>query len=126
MANKRIDEIAEEVESMGYEAKKELYDKLFSLGVMGEHMDNKLILISLLGLTYQKVKEKNPNVTPFAILQQISGKYKDDLYKQTLEALSILVQDFVFGHVEISSCGLKSSNEIIEKIKQILNTWTPF
>ena len=43
-----------------------------------------------------------------------------------LENLSILIEDFSYDCTEIDSCGLKTSQEIVNKIKEILNTWIPF
>lgn len=116
----------ESLKNLSYNEKKQLYDDIFSLGVFNNSND-KLILISLLSLTYLKLKKKNNKITPLDILKSIT-KEKDtsSYFYNTLEALSIIVEDFSYGQITADSCGLKSSEEIINKIKEILNSWTPF
>jgi hypothetical protein len=127
MENTRVKELVNEINSFSYKDKKELYSQLFSTGYMGgDALDDKLVLVSLISLTYLKLKEKNNAVTPIQILEKITKEPKGTLMYQTLEALSILVEDLSYGHKTASSCGLKSSEEIINKIKELINTWIPF
>lgn len=117
----------DELEKLPYEDKRKLYLRLFSLGNFGADINNKLILISLVSLTYLKMKEKNKDLTPMDILIKITGeKDKTSYFYQALEGLSILVEDFCYAGNLADSCGLKSSQEIINKIKEILSTWLPF
>lgn len=119
----------EETLDLSYEDKKELYIKHFSLGVLKDarSVNDKLILLSLLSLTYIKLKTKNPKITPLEILLSITKTKADNsYYYHFLEALAILVEDFSFSCSEADNCGLKSSQEIINKIKEILDSWTPF
>ncbi len=127
MENTRLKEIIKEISSFNYNDKKELYSQLFSTGYMGgDVLDDKLVLLSLVSLSYLRLKEQNKNITPIQILEKITKEPKGTLMYQTLEALSILVEDLSYGHKTASSCGLKSSEEIINKIKELINTWIPF
>lgn len=115
-------------ENVDYNYKKKLHTGMFSVGVMGNgNVNDKLILISLLSLTYLRMKEKKPDITVIEILKSITKQPADNSsYYQMLEALSILVEDLCYNCNTADSCGLKTSQEIINKIKEILNTWIPF
>lgn len=128
MEREKVANITLQIDALEYSDKKEVYQKIFSLGNLeSSDMNDRLILISLLGLTYQKMKEKDSMITPLAILMKITGQSKDGSYfYQFLEALSIITEDFSYGVKKFDSCGLKTSQEIINKIKELLNTWMPF
>lgn len=108
--------------------KKEYYFKNFSLGSIGNgSVNDKLILISLLSLTYLKMKEKTPDIQVIDILKSITGVSPDNsAYYQLLESLAIIVEDYCYSCKTADNCGLTSSKEIINKIKGILSTWIPF
>ena len=58
---------------------------------------------------------------------KITNQSKDgSAFYQALEGISIIVEDLCYMCDKADSCGLKTSNEIVEKIKEILNTWLPF
>lgn len=118
-----------EYSELSYDEKKKLYNDLFSLGVLNQstNVNDKLILISLLSLTYIRLKEKNKKITPLDILKSITKQPEDNSYfYNMLEALSIIVEDFSYDCTVADNCGLKTSQEIINKIKEILDSWTPF
>lgn len=123
-----VDTLAKQINELSYEDKKLLYTKTFSLGVIGgDSIDEEVILISLLSLTYMKLKEKDSSITPLKILIRITGETDTKSYfYRFLESLSIYVEDLSWCHSKANSCGLTSSDEIIKKIKQLLSTWTPF
>ena len=129
MEKQKIEKASEIIDSMDYFEKKEIYSKYFSLGTLNgiKNVNEKLILISLVSFTYLKMLEKDPQITPLNILMKITNKRKDGTaFYQTLEGLSAVVEDFSYGCTSADTCGLKNSTEIINKIKEILNTWMPF
>lgn len=127
MENPEIDRIIQEVKSLNYSDRRKLYSILYTTGTIGTNLDDKLVLISLISITYLKLKEKNPKITPLDVLEKITGESKSESYfYKTLESISIIVEDFSYGNTTASSCGLKTSQEIINKIKELLNQWTPF
>jgi len=128
MEKQKVVDITLQIDALEYIDKKEVYQKVFSLGNLeSSDINDRLILISLLGLTYQKIKEKDSMITPLAILMKITGQSKDGSYfYQFLETLSIITEDFSYGVKKFDSCGLKTYQEIINKIKELLNTWMPF
>lgn len=111
-----------------YEEKKYIYQKCFSLGsVNTKNMNDRLVLLSLLALVYKKMKLKNPNTTVLELLLKITGETKQNtMYYNFLESVAIISEDFSYDIDKIDSCGMKTSQEIINKIKEILNQWLPF
>lgn len=126
-ADKVVD-ISNQLNRLTYEGRKDVYQRTFSLGYLNsEEMNDRLILISLVALVYQKMKLKEKDITPLKVLVKITGeKEENTTYYQFLEALAIIVEDFSYGMKKIDACGFKTSAEIINKIKEILNTWIPF
>lgn len=123
-----IDPTVETFKSLEYREKFNVYQRVFSLGkFQSDNFNDKLILISLIALTTNKMREKDPSITPLKILMQITNQVHDDsAFYQFLEALSLLVDDLMYGVNKFDSCGLTTSQEIINKIKEILNQWLPF
>ena len=123
-----VDSTVTSLEKLEYVDKLNAYQRVFSLGSFAsDDMNEKLVLFSLVALVTQKMREKDSQETPLKILMKITGQIKDNSgFYQFLEALSIIVEDLMYGTTKFDSCGLKSSQEIINKIKEILNTWLPF
>ena len=128
MDRKAIDSIVIGLDDLEYTEKLSVYNKIFSLGnTNSDNMNDKLVLISLVALTTQKMREKDATITPLKLLMKITGQIKDNSgFYQFLESLSILVEDMSYGCKKIDTCGMETSQEIINKIKEILNTWIPF
>lgn len=117
------------VKNLSYDEKKNIYAQLFSLGFLNrsKNVNDKLILISLISLTYLKMQQKNPKIRVIDILKSITKQEEDNSsFYNMLEALSIIVEDHSYDCTTADNCGLKSSQEIINKIKEILDSWTPF
>lgn len=112
-----------------FEDKQKIYKKFFSTGYLSLDLNDKLVLISLVALVSDKMKKKNQLLTTLEILKKItnSNSPKDDsFFYEFLERLAIIVDDFSYGSSKFDSCGLKSSEEIIKKIKILLDMWLPF
>lgn len=126
MDKNTIDNIVTAFAELDYTSKLKVYNRLFSLGYIPE-IENKFNLISLVALTTSKMREKNPKIMPLDILMKITGQEKDNSgFYQFLESLSIVVEDMSYQCSKFDACGCKTSQEIITKIKEILNTWLPF
>lgn len=129
MDKQNINLVSKLMDKMDYFEKKEIFEKYYSLGALNgiTNVNDKLILISLVSLTYLKMKEKDSQITPIAILMKIMNQSKDgSAFYQMLEGLGIIVEDLSYSCNTADACGLKTSQEIINKIKDILNTWLPF
>lgn len=121
-----IDNTVAAFSELDYASKLKAYNRLFSLGYI-PGIENKFNLISLVALTTSKMREKNPKIMPLDILMKITGQEKDDTgFYQFLESLSIIVEDMSYQCTKFDACGCETSQEIITKIKEILNTWLPF
>lgn len=120
--------IVREIELLSTEEKSKIYQSCFSIGYFGgDNLNDVLILISLLTLTYKKLKEKDKTLTPLKLLLKITGQKEDSsAFYSFLESLSFFIEDISYNAKKIDSCGLNTSQEIINKIKEILNTWIPF
>jgi hypothetical protein len=122
-----VDEITNEINNLSYEDKFKLYIRCFGFGgLVSPELDDKLILISLIALTSYKLKEKNPKFTTLDLLIQITKEKEGTSFYKSLENLAMLVDDLSYGVTKFDSCGLTDSKQIINKIKELLNTWTPF
>lgn len=128
MDKNKVDSIVISLDSLEYTDKLSAYNRVFSLGnFTSDDMNDKLVLISLVALANQKMKEKDATMTPLKLLMKITGEIKSNSgFYQFLEALSIMVEDLSYGCNKIDTCGMKTSQEIINKIKEILDQWLPF
>lgn len=125
--NKEVIKLAERLNALTYEEKLEVYQRVFSLGYLAsEEMNDRLILISLIALVYKNMQAKDSKITPLRILMKITGEKQGSAFYQFLESLAIIVEDFSYEMKKIDTCGLKDSQSIINKIKELLNTWIPF
>jgi len=124
----KIDDIVQSLYDATYVEKKSVYSHSFSLGTFSsENVNDKLVLISLLSLMYIKLKAKDKAVTSLEILLKITKQKVDNSgYYEMLENLAIMVEELSYNCKKADSCGLKSSEEIINKIKEILSAWIPF
>ena len=124
--NKEVKKI---INDASYDDKRSLYSSFFSSGTQTSgKMNNKLVLISLICLVSQKMSVDNKTVTPKDVIEKIVAhtlNYNDS-YDHYLIGLSIVCDDMMNGVTEIDSFGLKTSGDIINKIKSILAEWLPF
>ena len=127
MDEQKVAKLLEDYNLLTYDEKKSFYLRTFSLGRVGEQLNDLLVLLSITTLTYLQLKKKNQSISPLSILQKITNQPSDDSYfYKVLESLSILTEDLANYYDKADSCGLKDSTEILTKIKNLLNTWTPF
>ena len=127
--NRKVNLLAQEIQELTQEEKSRLYTVVFGFGSIASiDISDKLILISLVGLSSSKLKENNPRLTTLEFLEKLTkvDKKADENFYNFLCNLAILVDDLSYATKNYDACGLKSSAEIINKIKEILQTWLPF
>lgn len=127
--NRKVNLLAQELGELSFEEKQRIYTVVYGFGSIASiDITDKLVLISLIGLSVSKLKEKNPEMTTLKFLEALTKKTKkeDEQFYNFLENLAILVDDLSYATEKFDSCGMKSSQEIINKIKEILETWLPF
>ena len=128
MDKNAVDSLVIGFESLDYTDKLSAYNKTFSLGkFQSDNMNDKLVLISLVALATKMIRVKDATMTPLKLMMSLTGQIKDNSgFYQFLESLSIIIEDMSYGCTTIDACGMKTSQEITNKIKEILDTWMPF
>ena len=110
-----------------YSELEKYYSKYFSLGGLNTTIENKFGLISLICYITQQVRKKNPDATCYQVIMKIVGDSPiNDYNMEFLRGLSVVCTDFMNHTTEFLTFDLKSSKEMITKIREILNTWLPF
>lgn len=110
-----------------YEDLEHNYAENFSLSGLNTDISNKFALISLICFVTKKMRKQNPDTTCYNVIMKIVEKDNvDDFYLKFLRGLSVVCNDFMQHTTEFMTFDLKTSKEIISKIREILATWLPF
>lgn len=109
-----------------YKELSEVYEEYFSLNYLSLPINEKFILINLLGLLTVTARKKNNDVKTIDVLNKILNNNLTNYDTKFLMGLSIVVDDFIVYTTNFDNCGLKSSQEIIDKIISFLNLYLPF
>lgn len=114
--------------ALSYEDKKSVYCAVFGLGNFGKTIDNKLILLSLIGSFWLKVRDKNMTIKEVVdILIDVNDiKQFSDHAETYKEILAIQVEEFVYGIEEGNMFGLSSAAELKAKVSEIMQKCYPF
>lgn len=124
-----MQELVRSFNALPYPEKREVYSHTFSLGTFNgiTNVNDKLILLSLVSLVYLQMKKKKSDVTPLDILLSITKQAPDNSgFYQTLETISLMVEELCYAATTADACGMKTSQDVVNKIKEILNSWIPF
>ena len=124
-----MQELVKSFNALAYPEKRDVYSKTFCLGTFNgiTNVNDKLILLSLVSLVYLQMKKKKADITPLDILLSITKQVPDNSgFYQTLETISLMVEELCYAAITADSCGMKTSQEVVNKIKEILNSWIPF
>ena len=118
------DKIIKDINELSYEDKKKVYTVVFGLGSYNsEEIKDKLILISLIAASSAQLKDRGISTKDFLMKLM---RPKDETLENYLEILAIIVDDFSYNVTKHEIFGAKDSKEIMETIKNLLLTWTPF
>ena len=110
-----------------YSELEETYRKYFSLSCLDTTIENKFGLISLVCFLTQQSRKKNPDATCYQVIMKIVGNEITDKYRlQFLRGLSIVCDDFMKHTSNFLTFDLKSSKDMVTRIKDIIDTWLPF
>lgn len=122
-----VNELVKEINDLSYEDKKRLYTMCFSSGYFSSsHLNDKLAVISLVGLSVSKLKLKNPEMNTLKFLSRITDTKKGSTGYKYLEGFAIVIDDMCYEIKNYDTFGLKTSQDIINKIKETFDTWLPF
>lgn len=125
-----VQTVTSDFNELTFNDKRQAFYKMFSLGEMGTTIDNKLILISLVGSFYLLAKKKDPSIKILDIVYKVidgdSNIPGDPKSQQFKEMLAILVEEFLYGVQTGNMFGLKNPKELKDKINDILSQRMPF
>lgn len=108
-----------------YEEMQAIYNRYFSLHYLGKDINNKFALISLTCYITEKLKEKKPDVTHWSVLYKINKTSNNPVPEDLLKGLAVLCSDFGYGCSDFPTFGIEDK-KIPAKIRELLETWTPF
>lgn len=108
-----------------YDELRNMFNQHFTLKYMGNDITNKLALISLVCYLTFKLKQKNPDVTPWSILYKLNLKANSPVPEDCLKSLAVMCEDFGYGASEFPTFGLQDK-DMPAKIIEILSEWLPF
>lgn len=109
----------------------EIYQKYFSLKDVGVSIDNKFGLISLICFLTKQARVKTPNATCLQVINKINAPTKEDPCRASaddrfLRGLAIICDDYMQTKGDFMTFGIKTSKEMVAKIREILYTHLPF
>lgn len=112
-----------------YKERKQIYSTHFATcSTLDQDLNTKLALVSLLCLVIDKTRDKKPDITSIEVIEMIV-KHKlnpKEGFDNYLIGLAVICEDFMYGCTKFDACGFKTSQEIVAKIKEILESWIPF
>ena len=119
-----INTITKQIKAMSYEDKSQVFNACFNLGYFGKNINTKGPLLGLLALVSNRLQKANPSVTnTYEVLKQIIKPKGSD---EDLMSLGLFVDSFSYGVEDFDTYGLKDSQAIMAKIRELLSKWTPF
>ena len=95
----------------------DLYRKYFSLGSLGESINLKFALISLLGYVVNSMKKKKPGVTYNEVTAKLAEKTCLD--EVTIQAIAIITDDFSYGCTDFPTFGVQTK-DLPRKIRELM------
>ena len=120
--------VIKDYRSLTPEERVAVFQTLFSLGNYGEAIDNKLILISLIGSITLAMKKKNPEADPYMAIDKLIDlkALNNGITEEYKEILALYVGEFLGGVKTGNTFGIKSAADIKAKINEILQQYIPF
>jgi hypothetical protein len=110
-----------------------VFQSLFSLGNLGEAIDNKLLLIALTGSITLSLRKKDPKAGPMdAINKLIDLKalntvgMTDEQAKAYKETLALYVGEFLGGVTIPNYFGITAASDVKAKVNEIISGYIPF
>lgn len=101
------------------------YKENFTLGCLATDIGSKFALISLICFLTKQARKSKPDATCMQVIKKIvgeSGANSDGL----LKAIAVICEDYMRNTTEFLTFNLKSSKEMVDKIKEILHCELPF
>ena len=112
-----------DINSIKYSELSNIYKKYFSLGSLGDNINLKFALISLLGYLVYNLKKKNPDITYYEVTYKLAEK--TGLDDDTIKAIAIITEDFSYGCTDFPTFDCKNK-DIPSKIRDLMCKILPF
>lgn len=109
-----------------YEELETNYAKYFSLAGLACDISNKFALVSLICFLTKQARIKSPDATCYQVIMKIIDNEVSQHDMQFIRGLSIVCSDLMKHCNDFLTFDMKSSKEMVNKIKEVLNTWLPF
>mgnify|MGYP003232594319 FL=1 len=109
-----------------YDELEDYYSKYFSLGHLSCDIGSKFALVSLICFLTKQARVKNPDATCYQVIMKIIDGEESSHDMTFIRGLSIVCTDIMKNCNEYLTFDMKSSKEMVKKIKDILHTWLPF
>nr|DAP34576.1 MAG TPA: hypothetical protein [Caudoviricetes sp.] len=104
----------------------EAYRRYFTLGYLNTDIGSKFALISLTCFLTKQARVKTPEATPYDVLLKVIGGDTSSFDMEFLRAVAAICNDFMRNTTEFLTFDMKSSREMVIKIREILSTYLPF
>ena len=109
----------------------EIYQKYFSLKNVDVTIDNKFGLISLICFLTKQARVKKPDATCLQVLEKVNAPTTEEHFcacpnGDFIKGLAIICEDYMKTKGDFMTFGMKSSKEMVAKIREILGTELPF
>lgn len=127
--NEKTKSVVNQVKELTYEEKKYIFRELCDLGSMTSgKISSRFVLIALICLVTDNMKNKDSNISCLKVIQKIIGTDSTPSvhFNQYIECLALVCENFMYACKEFDTFGFKSSDEIVEKIRELLLEWCPF
>ena len=111
--------------TLPFKEQRDLYHDNFSLHFLGNDINNKFALISLVAYLVYKLRPKNPDVTEWSVLCKINGAGPTSIPDDILKRRAIICEDFGDGCTSFPTFGI-AEKDIPAKIKELLEKYVPF
>lgn len=114
-----------------FEELNEIYQKYFTLKNVGVTIDNKFGLISLVCFLTKQARVKKPDATCLQVLEKVNAPTAEDPFSACgnpdfIRGLAIICEDYMQTKGDFMTFGMKSSKEMVAKIREILGEELPF
>lgn len=128
--NPTIDSVVTDFHKLSFEDKKHAFKKMVTLGNMGENIESKVFLITLITTFYVEIKKKSPektitDVVNFLVEEQSLINLQSEK-ERVKESLILLCEEFAIGSSKGNTFGLKGTEALKTKINELVQQIIPF
>lgn len=109
-----------------YQDLEDYYREYYSLGNLACSIGEKFALISLICFLTKQARQKNPDATCYLVIMKIIDGEESQHDMKFIRGLSVVCTDMMKQCNDFLTFDMKTSKDMVNKIKEILHTWLPF